>query len=403
MQETIEAAPEVASELVDRAEIRDGQAIVTYSHTEAALADLRAKYKDAKYDLTTTAGDRAARAARHQLVTLRGGLEDKRKEFKAPALEFGRKIDAEAARIKAEIMALEDPIDAQIKADEKRREEERRAKEEAEAARKKVHTDAIAKIARYVEQAADLPSERIANGGVFLLGLDLSGFEEFTEEATATRDRTIAALQILQAKAKAREDEEARLAAERVEQERIAAEQAETAKKLKEQQEELERQRTALEAEKKAAEEALEQLRAAERRAEQSTMTHANGAPMFGEHIKANGDHVMLDDHGKRSVFCDVDEGDEAPLAPAATPSVIPMPTRAPAAQPAVPSLKLGEINARLAGKCKVSADDLANLGFPMVKQEGAAKLWREEDWPAILGALIVALSDLRAGRREAA
>ena len=218
--------------LVDVAEVRDGKAIVTYSRTEAALAKLREQYQGATYDLTTTAGDRAARAARLALVTLRTDLEKKRKELKAPALEFGKKIDSEAARITGEILALETPIDSQIKADEKRREEERRAREEAEAARKKVHTDAIARMAGYVAQAADLPSNRLAAGIQMLEGLNLAGFEEFTQEATDTRDRTVAALRALHAKALAREEEAARLEAARVEQERVAREQAETARKL---------------------------------------------------------------------------------------------------------------------------------------------------------------------------
>ena len=243
----------MTTELIDTAEVRDGKAIVTYSRTEAALADLRDKYAGATYDLTTTAGDKAARAGRLELKTLRTSLEDKRKELKAPALEFGKKIDSEAARLTAEIMALEQPIDNQIKADEIRRENERRAKEEAEAARRKVHTDAIAKIAGYVALATDLQAERIANGIGYLEGLDLAGFEEYQTEATEARARTIEALRALHAKAVAREDEAARLEVERAEQARVAAEQAETARKLKAQQDDLDRQRAELAAQQAAA------------------------------------------------------------------------------------------------------------------------------------------------------
>ena len=231
------------TELIDKAEVRDGKAIVAYSRTEHALAILRGKYKGATYDLTTTAGDKLARAARLELKTLRTDLEKKRAELKAPALLFGKTIDSEAARLTAEIQALETPIDAQIKADEKRREDERIAKEQAEAARRKVHTDGIAKIAGYVGLATDLPAERIAAGIAYLEALDLAGFEEFVTEATETRARTVSALQALHTKAVSREAEAARLEAERVEQARIAAEQAETARKLKEQQDELDRQR----------------------------------------------------------------------------------------------------------------------------------------------------------------
>ena len=173
-------------ELIDKAEVRDGKAIVAYSRTEHALAILRGKYKGATYDLTTTAGDKLARAARLELKTLRTDLEKKRAELKAPALLFGKTIDSEAARLTAEIQALETPIDAQIKADEKRREDERIAKEQAEAARRKVHTDGIAMIAGYVGLATDLPAERIAAGIAYLEALDLAGFEEFVTEATET-------------------------------------------------------------------------------------------------------------------------------------------------------------------------------------------------------------------------
>jgi len=421
MQETIESAPEVAEELVDRAEVKDGQPIVKYSHTEAELAALRVKYKDAKYDLTTTAGNQAARAGRLELVNLRGRLEDKRKAFKAPALEFGRTIDAEAARIKGEILALEDPIDAQIKADEKRRDDERRAKEEAEAARKKVHTDAIAKLAGYVAQAADLGAERLAKGIQMLEGFDLSGFEEYTAEATETRDRTLAALRALHVKAVAREAEEARLVAERAEQARIAAEQAETARKLKAEQEELERQRAALAAERKAAEEAreaeerrqkaaaaeaerqriaaeaaaqVEQERQAEiaRRREEANAAGSAAMEAISEARQAEDLPAPLIDALEQvasGLITDLAMGRAADAAkPAAGPAVIPMPTRAPAAQP---SLRLGQIN-QLIAPLQITADGLTSLGFPPAGKDGAARLYFHSDLPRIRAALVAHL-----------
>lgn len=344
-------------ELIDRAEVRDGQAIVTYSRTEAALGDLRKKYQGATYDLTTTAGDKAARAARLELVTLRTGLEKKRKELKAPAVEFGRKIDSEAARLTAEIQALETPIDTQIKADEKRRDDERRARDEAEAARKKVHTDAIARIAKYVELAADLPSEHIANGIKQLEGFDLSGFEEYTAEATETRDRTVAALRVLHIKAKTREDEEARLQAERAEQARIAAEQAETARKLKAQQEELDRQRAELEAARKAE----ERPPAEEQQRPQAEVPVENTVGVQTE----SGVQVAIK-----------------------APAVIAPPTSAPAVAPSVPTLNLGQINERLH---PISIDDagLTALGFPPAATEKNAKLRHEHDFSRICAALV--------------
>lgn len=366
-------------ELIDKAEVRDGQAIVKYSRTEHALAILREKYKDAKYDLTTTAGDKAARAARLELKTLRTDLEKKRTELKAPALLFGKTIDSEAARLTAEIQALETPIDAQIKADEKRREDERIAKEQAEAARRKVHTDGIAKIAGYVEQAADLPAARIAAGITYLEGMNLADFDDYLAEATATRDRTVAALRALHAKAVAREEEAARLDAERIEQARIAAEQAETARKLKEQQDELDRQR----AEVQQREERI----AAEERAklEREALERAAAERVQAEAAAA----------AERAA-----EEAAAPLPPAPTyppaaptqplttgpANVVPMPTKAPAATATL--IKLGAINERIA-PLSIDAAGLAALGFQPASMQGSAKMYAERDLPRMLAAML--------------
>lgn len=77
--------PEVADELMDVADISGGRAVVKLNRTEAALRELRADLEGKTYDLTTTAGDKAARAGRLRCVTLRGTLEKRRKELKALA------------------------------------------------------------------------------------------------------------------------------------------------------------------------------------------------------------------------------------------------------------------------------------------------------------------------------
>ena len=50
------------------------------------------------------------------------------------------------------------------------------------------------------------------------------------------------------------------------------------------------------------------------------------------------------------------------------------------------PTLKLGEINARLG--FTLSADFLAKLGF-VAHQERSARLYHERDWPHIVTALV--------------
>jgi hypothetical protein len=412
-------------ELLDRAEVRDGQAIVTYSRTEAALAELRKKYAGAKYDLTTTAGDRAARLARLELKTLRTDLEKKRKELKTPAVEFGRKIDSEAVRITSEIEALEAPIDQQIKADEQRREDERRAREEAEAARRKVHTDAIAKLAGYVTLATDLSSERIAAGIAKLQGMDLTGFEEFQTEAVETRDRTVAALQVLQLKAKAREDAQAQMDAQRAEQARVAAEQAERqrildaeAARLDAAREAIERQqaeqrRVDAERERALAEEQAradrdaqekfnrEQREAAERqRQEAAARVVTVAAPMPPGHAVTAAFIAQPPLwNGPRNP-----DGSPAPIESAslgASPTVVAI-GRASAAPATPPTLRLGQINERIA-PLSIDAAGLTRLGFPPAATDKNAKLFHEADFPRIVDAMASHLHNVQVQQQAAA
>jgi len=198
-------AAAVAAELVDTAAVSDGKVLVNYSRTEAALADLRERYTGAQFDLTTTKGDKAARAARQELVTLRTGLEKKRLELKRPALEFGRKIDAEAERITGQIRALEKPIDAQIEADEKRRANEAAERKRLDDERQAKHTANIAKIAAMLTGAEDKSAERLANGVALVDNLLVEGYEEFQPEAEATRTRVLLGLKALHQKAVDRE------------------------------------------------------------------------------------------------------------------------------------------------------------------------------------------------------
>lgn len=106
--------------------------IAEYSATEAALADLSARYRGMVFDVTDTKGMDEAKKGRAEVRGYRTALESKRKEIKAPALERCALIDAEAKRITAELIALEDPIDKQIKKEEERKEAEKAAKAEAE-------------------------------------------------------------------------------------------------------------------------------------------------------------------------------------------------------------------------------------------------------------------------------
>lgn len=212
-QDTIERADEV----VDRAEFTDGRAVVSYTRTEQALADLRQRYAGMTFDLKTTAGDKAARAARQELVALRTALEAKRKQFKQPALELGRLIDAEAARINGEILKIEAPIDAAIKADEKRRADEKAERDRIEAARLDRHRRAIDEIRAAATGHAAADAATLAEAITAVTALDVSAarYDEFAPAAQQAQADTLDALRRLHAAATEREAEAQRLQVER--------------------------------------------------------------------------------------------------------------------------------------------------------------------------------------------
>jgi predicted phage-related endonuclease len=88
---------------------------------------------------------------------------------------------------------------------------------------------------------------------------------------------------------------------------------------------------------------------------------------------------------------------------PAAAPSanVLPMPTKAPAAATPTPTLRLGQINERIA-PVSIDAAGLASLGFPPAATDKNAKLYHEVDFPRICIALVQCLQSA-ANQQEAA
>ncbi len=124
--------------------------IAEYNETAAGLERLKERMKDVIYDVTTKPGMLSAKTDRRELVSLRTSLEAKRKEIKAPALERCKLIDEEAKRVTAEILALETPIDQQIKAEEARLEAIQQERIEKERQR-------VADIMTGIEQIKSIP------------------------------------------------------------------------------------------------------------------------------------------------------------------------------------------------------------------------------------------------------
>ena len=202
-------------------------AVAEFNATAAGLAELREKYEGIQFDCSTTAGDKDARQARMALVTLRTTLEARRKELKEPLLAQGRLIDDEAKRLTAEFKALEDPIDAQIKAAEAEREARRQERERQEAERLAAINASIERIVRmpflYVSASPNVIADAIAE----VTGMDLYVLFDDTHRPRAEEAKAgaLEALGNLFNERTAAVAEAARLAAERAELERIAAEQ----------------------------------------------------------------------------------------------------------------------------------------------------------------------------------
>lgn len=246
-------------------------AIAEYNPIAAGLADLRTRYENVAWDLRTVKGNNDARAARKELVSLRTGLEAKRKELKEPVLERAKLIDSEAKRITAELLKIEMPIDEQIKADEARRETERREREAAEAKR-------VAAIMVRINAIASMPADLAGRSWIVIENAiqDLQNapkfdFAEFAEQADSTTRATVVRLNELADASKAAEDAARKLAEERAE---LARQQAE-AKRLAEvedakiaEEQRIERERLAAERKEMERQQAAERARIAAEQAE---------------------------------------------------------------------------------------------------------------------------------------
>jgi colicin import membrane protein len=234
--------------------------VAEYNPVEAGLEALRTKYADLAFDLRSTKGNAEARAARKELVSLRTSLEAKRKELKAPLLARGELIDSEAKRITAEVIALEKPIDDQIKADEARRETERLAREQAERAR-------VARIQASIRAIAEAPLRAVGKSSADIeqeidaleaFEVDAS-YDEFRPGAQAAKDAALAQLRTTYGAARAHEEGVARLQAERAE---LARQQAEAIRVAHEQAAAEQERLARIEAERQA-QERVERERAA--------------------------------------------------------------------------------------------------------------------------------------------
>lgn len=205
-----------------------GTQVAEYTETAHALAELRQKFGGLVVDVSTPKGLKEAKACTFELRTLRTTLEKKRAELKAPILARGKLLDDEAKRITAEIRAMEEPIDVQIRAEESRIEAERLAKLEAE----RLRTEAIQ---QKIQAIRDVPASLVGKPSVIIAGqleklrtTMLDEDELGADYVTATDALTAAVARVsdLLAAQQGHEAEQKRIEQERAELERMRTENA---------------------------------------------------------------------------------------------------------------------------------------------------------------------------------
>lgn len=232
---------------------------VVYSVTDKALAELREKYNDVP-DASTPEGMELCKEALRELVPLRTGVEKARVELKKDALEYGRKVDAEAKRITAEIVSIEKPI-----ADAKTAEQERAEREkQEEIAREQNRIDAIEQrignirsFARDLNLPADALQGKLDALDEFNLTEEL--FEEYYQQAL---DAMIATKGMI----KEALVERVKFDEQKAEQEAEAERQAERQRELDAQQAELDKQAEEVRLAQEAEQRRLDEQREAQER-----------------------------------------------------------------------------------------------------------------------------------------
>lgn len=189
---------------------------IEYSVTDAALADLAARYKDVP-DATTKDGYDAIKIALKELTPLRTGVEKRRKELKADALAYGKKVDEEAKRITTSLLSIETPL--------------KDAKNEVDEAKNRAEEERIARIKMRIESINAYPQTAVGQSSVVIAELItelertvIDGFSEFYEAAAKAKSSALYSLNEMFDRTIAQEVEAAKIAEQKADIERQKAE-----------------------------------------------------------------------------------------------------------------------------------------------------------------------------------
>lgn len=173
--------------------------IAAYNEFRGQLAKLKADNAAAVFDYESPKGNKEARSHVYKLRQTKAAVEKVRKDEKAVALEYGRRVDSEAKEIIGEIEGMIEIHEKPL-----------REIEEREAARVQGIRDRIEelRIASSVDAPLEAMRDRLAE--IKAVAIDDS-FGEFATEAAKVKDAAISAIESTIAAIEQREAEQAEL------------------------------------------------------------------------------------------------------------------------------------------------------------------------------------------------
>lgn len=203
------------------------KALSEFEKVSAGITALTRQYANVVYPVATSKGMDDAKAARLTIREPRYAVQRAAKAAKDELNSIKANVAERADQICQALMLIEEPIDAQIKAEELRRDEERKRKEAEEVAR-------VAALRQRLQAIINLPAEQVGKSasdiGAALAGLSAVAIDdswaEFVPHAADAKEKAVAALISLQQRAQATEEQAAELARQQAE---LARQQAELA------------------------------------------------------------------------------------------------------------------------------------------------------------------------------
>ena len=244
--------------------------MIVYDVTDAAIAELKGRYSGLK--IVDSSSYEHVRVAIAEVRTKRTGVEKMRKDLKADALTYGKRVDAEAKRLTDALKSIEDPLQTEkdrVDAEKEKVRQEKAAKEQDRVDGIRARISAFQHLLVEIQgKTSDQIMENIDNT------MDCEApeeiFMEFTAEANKVKEEVINGLiKAYQEKLKVENEAEAL----KVEQDRlakIAAEQKVAQGKIDEDNRKIREAQEKLEAEKKAEKDRQERDALAQRLKEQA-------------------------------------------------------------------------------------------------------------------------------------